>query len=714
MRSLLSILSLFLCLTLSAQKLTIESFIEKSNDLTARTDSRKDNNGEACALVKVRLAAEGAKFEGNVIGTVSYNTSEYNVYMPGGSKRLTVKLSGYLPCEVTFADFGTESLTSQTTYVLTITGVATVVSQQPQEVRTKTGWIIIDSEPQGAAVYINDEFVGNTPLDSYKQPYGTYSYKVEKPNYHSASGTLELNAAQAERTITLKPAFGSVSVSSNVNGATVLLDGKSTGKTTPCTLTEIPSGSHIIVLQKEMYAPMQYDVTVEDGLESRVNGDLSARFASVTINTLNGASILIDNVRKGTSSITDDLMEGYYDVEVRLSHHKNATRQIQVVAGQPQTITLNPTPIYGSLDIVSTPRKADITIDGKSYGQTPYTVEQLLEGEHTVTLSLAGYASESKTVTISENETASVSATLQSGREVTIVTGIKGSDVFVDGERVGSSPYTGTVLYGNHEIYAMNNGKKSSTQSITVSQTSTQTIYQLVFSTDQTITVNGVSFKMIAVEGGTFTMGATSEQGSDAYSEEKPTHQVTLSDYSIGETEVTQALWTAVMGNNPSEFKGSSLPVENVSWDDCQTFITKLNSLTGKKFRLPTEAEWEFAARGGNKSRHTKYSGSNNIDEVAWYKSNSGGKTHPVKTKSPNELGIYDMSGNVLEWCQDRYGDYSSNAQTNPRGPNSGSGRVSRGGSGGDSARFCLSSFRANLNPVYVNGGLGFRLALSE
>ena len=228
------------------------------------------------------------------------------------------------------------------------------------------------------------------------------------------------------------------------------------------------------------------------------------------------------------------------------------------------------------------------------------------------------------------------------------------------------------------------------------------------------ITVKGVTFNMVKVDGGTFTMGATSEQVNPDKNE-KPTHQVTLSSYYIGETEVTQALWTAVMGNNPSYFKGDNLPVEQVSWEDCQTFIGKLNDLTGKRFRLPTEAEWEYAARGGNRSNHTQYSGGSMIDDVAWYEGNSGGKTHSVKTKKPNELGLYDMSGNVLEWCQDWYGYYGSNAQTNPTGgPGSGSYRVNRGGCWGSFERYCRSSFRRNYSPGYRSYYLGFRLALSE
>lgn len=223
-------------------------------------------------------------------------------------------------------------------------------------------------------------------------------------------------------------------------------------------------------------------------------------------------------------------------------------------------------------------------------------------------------------------------------------------------------------------------------------------------------TVNGVSFEMVRVEGGTFRMGATTEQEDEAWDNEKPVHSVTLSIYYIGKTEVTQALWQAVMG--PSNFKGADLPVENVSWDDCQEFIQKLNSLTGRNFRLPTEAEWEFACRGGNNSRGYKYSGSNNLGSVAWYDDNSGNKTHSVATKSPNELGIYDMSGNVWEWCSDWYGDYSSDAQTNPKGPVSGSRRVRRGGCWFGYVGGCRSSYRGGDDPAFRVIILGLRLAL--
>ena len=227
--------------------------------------------------------------------------------------------------------------------------------------------------------------------------------------------------------------------------------------------------------------------------------------------------------------------------------------------------------------------------------------------------------------------------------------------------------------------------------------------------------LNKLINNMVYVSGGTFTMGGTSEQGSDAESDEKPTHYVTLSSYYICKYEVTQALWRAVMGSNPSACKGNNMPVGNVSWNDCQTFINRLNSYTGRNFRLPTEAEWEFAARGGNYSRRYKYSGSNYLGDVAWYGGDyTGERPHPVGTKQANELGLYDMSGNVWEWCSDWYGSYSSYSQTNPTGPNSGVERVIRGGSCYLSAWGCWSSCRFSYSPNYTHYDLGLRLALSQ
>ncbi len=233
---------------------------------------------------------------------------------------------------------------------------------------------------------------------------------------------------------------------------------------------------------------------------------------------------------------------------------------------------------------------------------------------------------------------------------------------------------------------------------------------------DELFLVKGVSFKMIGVHGGEFSMGANvATVGTD--DDEFPVHQVMLSSFGIAQTEVTQELWNAVMGNNPSKFKGNKLPVECVSWNDCIEFIEKLNALTGRVFRLPTEAEWEYAARGGHSGGY-KYSGSDNIYDVAWYETNSSDKTHKVASKQSNELGLYDMSGNVWEWCQDLYDYhyYSFSETRNPIGPkkpNNENSYVLRGGCFQSFKGHCCVSTRSQSKSDSRTPSIGLRLAYS-
>jgi formylglycine-generating enzyme required for sulfatase activity len=212
---------------------------------------------------------------------------------------------------------------------------------------------------------------------------------------------------------------------------------------------------------------------------------------------------------------------------------------------------------------------------------------------------------------------------------------------------------------------------------------------------------------MVFVQGGTFQMGSNYDPDGAT-----PIHSVTLSNFYMGRYEVTQAQWKLIMGNDPSYFKGDDLPVDSVSWNDVQNFLSKLNILSGKNYRLPTEAEWEYAARGGYKSQGYTYSGSNTLSDVAWYADNSSNTTHAVGTKQPNELGLYDMNGNVWEWCSDWYGDNSNVAQTNPTGPSSGYGRVDRGGSWRDNTQYCRVAYRDCIRPDIRGNFIGFRLVL--
>ena len=443
-------------------------------------------------------------------------------------------------------------------------------------------------------------------------------------------------------------------------------------------VVRLPKGQHRYHVSAVGYETKEGVVSVGDN-----NDPLTVRLAS-TKATLRvecptkDAEIFVNNKSKGKAPWSGSLMPGQYLVEARLKGHRTGQQSLELREKENRTVSIPALEqIVGSLSVECRPIGSEVYVDGKKVGTSPNIFRSIPIGDRSVEIRKDGYETLKKTVAIKENEQASLTGTLT----------------------------------------AIANSASSSSPSSPSSSSSSREVF----------TVKGVSFTMVRVDGGTFRMGATDEQGSDAFESEKPAHDVTLSTFSIGETEVTQALWQAVMGKNPSKFKDNpEKPVECVSWDDCQEFIKKLNSLTGKSFRLPTEAEWEYAARGGSKSRKTKYSGGSDIGSVAWYDKNAyyvgkDGKrdesspsygTHPVKVKSPNELGLYDMSGNVYEWCADWYGSYGSSAQSNPKGPSTGSHRVNRGGGWYDSARYCRVSNRYSSTPDFRGSFLGLRLAL--
>ena len=345
-----------------------------------------------------------------------------------------------------------------------------------------------------------------------------------------------------------------------------------------------------------------------------------------------------------------------------------------------------------TLIIKYTPSSATVLVDNKMVRGNKGIVRITLPvGQHSYIVASDGYESEEGTVKLK----ASAPSNLQ---------------IQLSKEAVAAVPNVNDVIQDNGST-----SLTSSSQSASIS--SVYTLTSSVSSSNNDISIpvkDGISIDMVKVDAGSFMMGATSEM-QNPYGDETPVHQVILTnDYYMGKYEVTQALWQAVMGNNPSKFKGDNLPVESVSWKDCQKFISKLNKKTGRKFRLPTEAEWEYAARGGKKRRGYQYSGSSNISDVAWYAGNSSNKTHPVGTKQANELGLYDLSGNVWEWCQDCHGSYVSSSQTNPIGVESGTFRVRRGGSWLNSAWGCRSSYRYCDAPDYRFNYIGLRLVLSE
>ena len=430
----------------------------------------------------------------------------------------------------------------------------------------------------------------------------------------------------------------------------------------------LPYGTHTYKVEAGGYISKSGSFSVSSGDMAPISISLVSALATVSVTCPTPAvSLYVDKKSVGNAPWSGNLKEGMHLVEVKKNGYRSQQKTIQLSQQQKLDVAFGELiAIQGNLSVNYKPFGAEVYVDGKKLGQSPRVFNGLLVGNHQVEVRKNGYATDKKSVTISEGQTMSISGTLSS-------TPVSSSN--------GNTSSSSLVSGGN-------------TISIPVKK--------------------GISIEMVKVEAGTFMMGATSEM-ENPYSWEKPVHQVTLPhDYYMGKYEVTQALWQAVMGSNPSYFKGDDLPVEQVSWGDCQEFISKLNSMTGRKFRLPTEAEWEYAARGGRKSKGYQYSGSSNISDVAWYDGNSGNKTHPVGTKQANELGIYDMSGNVYEWCQDWKGSYVNSSQTNPTGAVSGSYRVYRGGSWYYDARYCRSSYRNSGAPGCRLNRLGLRLVLSE
>lgn len=590
-----------------AQNISVADFYYAENDLTARTHgtSEEDQNGNICALIKVKTTEKGTwTFDVGMLGvtkTVMQNAAhvaEIWVYVPFGVTWMSIQHEklGELdhfrfPC----------SIDKGCTYVMKLT-TGKVITIVEEEVRQQ--YLLFQLDPPNAILEVNDK-LWNVEADGTAMKYvdfGTYKYRVRASDYSEEVGK----------------------------------------------------------------------VTVDDPNETKiVPVKLKSNLAEVTLKVDADAEIWVNNQKKGVRTWTGNLGSGTYKIECKQDGHETTMVSKEITTEMNgETITLPaPTPIYGSLMVESTPNLCQLYIDGKDNGTTPKSINNILVGQHEIRLTKDGYNEHRETITIAKGERKQVRATMN---------------------------------------------KQEVQQPIATTTSSSE---------EQTFTVDGVSFTMKSVEGGTFMMGYDYDKPNT-----KPAHITTINTFYMGETEVTQALWKAVMGTTLKQHVkddkdvdlyndpiGSNYPMYYVSWNDCQEFIRRLNQLTGKDFRLPTEAEWEYAARGGKKSKRYKYAGSNKIDDVAWYHENSAVTTwngdfprqHKVKKKSPNEIGLYDMSGNVEELCNDRYTvDYNIDAEIS-------NSPVVRGGDYYSGADGCVVWSRHPL--VYSrSGSRGFRLALPE
>lgn len=648
---------------LSAQNISVKSFRLLETDLTVNTAGtmKRDQNNEVSALIKVVTTETGFAFDGGMLGIVGaeQRTGEIWVYVPQKSRKITLSHQKLGVLRDYYYPVPVEA--GRTYEMVLTTGKVTTIVQESAGGQ----YLVMTVTPANAEVSIDDVPVEVADgVVSTLLKYGKHTYRVSAALHEPTMGQFEIGNAKKELSVALQPAYGILQIDSDPAGAEVYIDGDyQPAGTTPFTSKWLSPGKHTLQFKMPVYKTRTMEVAVPgNGATQSVEAVLQPNFAEVSVSAPGESEIYINNELKGVGRWSGRLNAGLYTVEARKASHYSSSQSVEVEAGDKRTVTLSaPTPRYGSLNVNTRPVGATVSVDGTALtGTTPNIYADILIGEHTLTVAKPGYAEAEQRITVEEGKVLPVSITL------------------TEKEKVAPAPSARTA------------DLQSETK-------------------NRVFTVNGVSFKMVYVEGGMFFMGSSSGEEN-----ELPVHSVTLSDYYIGETEVTQELWQAVMGSNPSYFIGSQRPVEQVSWHDCQEFIERLNELTGGNFRLPTEAEWEYAARGGNKSRGYTYSGSNNIKKVAWYANNSKSSTHEVKGKLPNELGLYDMSGNVWEWCQDWYGSYSEESITNPEGSVSGSTRVNRGGGWNYRAVNCRCAGRSLNTPAIAGSNLGMRLALPQ
>lgn len=498
---------------------------------------------------------------------------------------------------------------------------------------------------------------------------------------------------------------GSIIVTSTPeDGISIHLNGRPTGLETPNILTNVALGEHSVRLVSPYFRSEERIVRVEGVIAVAIDFQMIPTFGTMKVNTTAQANIYIDGQLVGNTQWEGRVAEG--DRWVTAEREGYATREwnVRVVRGRTVELDLLLQPLTGTLEIKSDPEGSRVLINGIYRGNTPLVLPQLPVGTYNLQIQKENYQAVLKSVTVEKLVVTTVDVKLGWGREITVSSIPEGAELIVNEVMVGVTPLTHRFRYGTNNILLVK-GTEMLAQTIdvtpAVSRNFTFTLSPFVDIFDD---------QMVLVEGGTFRMGDTFGLGNK---EEKPVQEVTVSTFFIGKYEVTNSQWFYIMGSIPSHFSAcADCPVERVSWDDVQIFLSKLNRLSGKNYRLPTEAEWEYAARGGSRSKGFRFAGHNNINNVSWYSVNSQNRTQPVGGKLPNELGLYDMSGNVWEWCFDWLAPYTSDSKTNPRGPSNGSLRVVRGGSWFGYVGGSRVSCRGGDDAASQRSYIGFRVVL--
>ena len=569
--------------------ISVKSFRKLESDLDARVHHPlNDQNGDVCAIIKVVTTQSGFLFDGGTMGIVKTvpKNAEIWVYVPWGIKRLTIShpqlglLRDYMiPMPVEKA----------TVYELVLTtGTVTTIVEETIE----SQWLVLTPDPADALVYINDEFVKAGEYQAKLKP-ETYTYRVELPLYHTEAGRLEMGAEKKTMNVKLKPAFGYISVNSQPeSGAQVFVNGKLLTARTPLTTEPIASGEHTVQVVKEMYQPAVQKVTVADGQTTPVTVRLMPNFAELIVNAPAGASIVVNNEQKGVGNWNGRLSSGIYSVEARLAKHKVAKQDVELTTGEKRTIELKPTPIYGSLDVISSPSGANIRIDGKDYGTTPNTLNRLLIGEYTVELSRQGYSTVRKSITVNEVTSTTINEILQNGKAVTIRSTPSGANLFVDGVAMGKTPFNGNLSFGSH-VLKIENGGKSAAKTVEIKETGGESVFVVEIVKVQTVynPKTGRTWMDRNLGASRVAISRTDEQSyGDLYQWGR------TSDGHEKRTSQT----TSTLSSRDTPWHGKFITVDsgNYDWRSSQNnnlwqSVNGINNPCPEGFRIPTEAEWD-------------------------------------------------------------------------------------------------------------------------
>lgn len=451
MKKLLTLLFLIAVISNIAAEISVKSFRKLENDLDARVNAPlKDFNGDISAIIKVVTTQTGFDFDCGQAGIVktANKPSEIWVYVPYGVKRISImhpqlgQLRDYIiPIPIEKA--------SVYEMVLTTGKVITTVDET-----IESQWLVITPDPADALVYIDEVSVKTGTYQTKLKP-GSYSYRIEAPLYHTEAGKVEITDIKKELYVKLKPAFGFIDISSEPEkDAKVIIDGKILANKTPTKSEALASGEHTVQVIKEMYQTTAQKVTVIDGQTTPINFSLQPNFAELNLVGPTNSTLYINNQEKATSKWNGRLNAGIYSLEARLEKHRSAKQDVELSAGDSKTVVLQPTPIYGSLDVITTPVGASITLGGKDYGKTPNTINKLLIGDYTLQLTKTGYGTVNKNISIVDGKEAFVNETLSNGRTVNIKSNPSGAKLFIDDKEVGSTPYSSTLTFGNHILRA--------------------------------------------------------------------------------------------------------------------------------------------------------------------------------------------------------------------------------------------------------------------